>query len=257
MKYTMTRFHFGRNWKNFSKTIDGTAIESSKESLEKLLCGISLEGKTFLDIGSGSGLHSIAAIRLGATRVCAFDYDLESVEATRKNFDRFETATQINLFHGDILNHEITTKFDIVYSWGVLHHTGDLWKAINNASSLVENEGLFIFSIYKKTKFCWIWKNIKKLYSGNGFFVRVSLTVLFLTPLLLGKILIGHKMSRGMSWYYDAIDWLGGYPYESASPKDIEQFVVKLGFTKLFSGNTTKILGVFGSGCAEYVFKKL
>ena len=238
----MTRFNFGRNWLNFSKKIDGAAIGSSTESLKQLLCGVSLEGKTFLDIGSGSGLHSIAATRL--------------VEATRKNFDRFEPTTQINLYHGDILSHEISRKFDVIYSWGVLHHTGDLWKAINNASSLVDNDGLFIISIYKKTHFCGIWKIIKKFYSDSGFFVRVPLAFLFLAPLFLGKILFGQKISRGMSWYYDAIDWLGGYPYESASPKDIEQFVVALGFTSLLSGNTKNILGVFGSSCGEYVFRK-
>ena len=256
MKDKMTRFNFGRNWLGFSKTIDGAAIASSVEALQQLLCGISLEGKTFLDIGSGSGLHSIAASRLGATNVNAFDYDHESVTATYKNFQRFESNGRLNLFHGDILNHEITEKFDVIYSWGVLHHTGDLWMAINNASRLVEKDGLFIISVYKKTKFCGIWKAIKRLYSSNGLFVRIPLTLVFLTPLFLGKIIVGKQISRGMNWYYDAIDWLGGYPYESASPKDVQQFVMALGFTKLFTRNTENIVGLFGSSCAEYVFKK-
>jgi 2-polyprenyl-6-hydroxyphenyl methylase/3-demethylubiquinone-9 3-methyltransferase len=128
--------------------------------------------------------------------------------------------------------------------------------AINNASRLVEKDGLFIISVYKKTKFCGIWKAIKRLYSSNGFFVRIPLTLAFLTPLFLGKIILGKQISRGMHWYYDAIDWLGGYPYESASPRDVQQFVTALGFTNLFIRNTENIVGLFGSSCAEYVFKK-
>lgn len=257
MKDVEPRFKFGRNWLHYSKTINDAALASAADGLRRLLCGRSLAGKRFLDIGCGSGLHSIAASRLGAGGIDAFDYDMDSVEATRGNFANFAPAAQPTLFRCDILHHDIQRKFDVVYSWGVLHHTGDMWQAVKNASELVDDDGLLVIAIYKKTRFCAAWKSIKRLYSGSGPVTRFLMASAFLTPLFLGKILTRQKIVRGMSWYYDAIDWLGGYPYESATPGEIVAYVEAAGFETLTTFNTGPVRGLFGSSCAEYVFQKI
>jgi 2-polyprenyl-6-hydroxyphenyl methylase/3-demethylubiquinone-9 3-methyltransferase len=59
---------------------------------------------------------------------------------------------------------------------------------------------------------------------------------------------------RGMKWYTDVIDWLGGYPYESASPEEITQFMAQRDFTLVNSFKTGRRLGFFGTGNAEYLF---
>ena len=251
------RFKFGHNWLHYSKTINETALASATDGLKRLLCGRSLAGKRFLDIGCGSGLHSIAASRLGAGGIDAFDYDMDSVEAARGNFARFDPAAQPTLFRCDILHHDIQQKFDVVYSWGVLHHTGDMWQAISNAAQLVEDDGLLVIAIYKKTRLCGAWTAIKRLYCNSGPSLRFCMAAVFLTPLFLGKILTRQKFTRGMSWYYDAIDWLGGYPYQSATPDEIVEFVGKAGFAALATVNTGRIYGIFGSNCAEYIFRKI
>ena len=56
-------------------------IEEAKASLKQMLDVDSLTGKTFLDVGSGSGLFSLAAIMLGV-KVYSFDYDPQSVACT-------------------------------------------------------------------------------------------------------------------------------------------------------------------------------
>jgi len=250
------RFNFGSNWLRYSHTIDEATLASCTVALKRLLCGRSLEGKRFLDIGCGAGVHSIAADRLGAGSIAALDYDADSVEATRHNFAKFAPSARPTLSRGDILHSDIQKKFDVVYSWGVLHHTGDMWQAISNASRLVEDNGLFVIAIYKKTWFCGAWKKIKRLYSRSGPIVRFLMASVFLTPLFVGKILKQQKITRGMSWYYDAIDWLGGYPYESATPGAIIAYMEAAGFETLETFSTVPMRGLFGSACAEYVFKK-
>ena len=132
-----------------------------------------------------------------------------------------------------------------------------MWQAVKNASELVEDDGLFVIAIYKKTRFCAAWKTIKRRYSSSGPVARFFMASAFLTPLFLGKILTGQKIGRGMSWYYDAIDWLGGYPYESATPGEIVAYVEAAGFQTLTTFNTKLVGGLFGSSCAEYVFQRV
>ena len=82
------RFNFGKNWKNFSKSIDSEKINSSQEALTNFLELETLSEKLFLDVGSGSGLSSLAARKLGA-EVISFDYDRDSVECTRKLKEKY------------------------------------------------------------------------------------------------------------------------------------------------------------------------
>tara|TARA_B100000674_G_C37068090_1_gene570335 strand:+ start:83 stop:307 length:225 start_codon:yes stop_codon:yes gene_type:complete len=63
------------------------------------------------------------------------------------------------------------------------------------------------------------------------------------------------NIDRGMNLYYDAIDWLGGYPYESASKDEILNMVGDK-FKLLNSYSTSYKIGLLGTGCAEYVFQR-
>jgi 2-polyprenyl-6-hydroxyphenyl methylase/3-demethylubiquinone-9 3-methyltransferase len=76
------RFRFGKNWSSFLKTINEERIIEAENSLKKMLGINDLKDKDFLDIGSDSGLFSLAAMRLGARRVYSFDYDPDSVACT-------------------------------------------------------------------------------------------------------------------------------------------------------------------------------
>lgn len=76
------RFEFGDNWREFLTTLDQNRVKEAERSLRESLQREHLEGKRFLDVGSGSGLFSLAARRLGA-RVYSFDYDLQSVSCAQ------------------------------------------------------------------------------------------------------------------------------------------------------------------------------
>jgi 2-polyprenyl-3-methyl-5-hydroxy-6-metoxy-1,4-benzoquinol methylase len=249
-------FSFGKNWTNFSKKIDqGTISRAEKDLL--YLTG-DLRDKSFLDIGSGSGLHSLAAINLGINQLVAVDIDEDSVNST-KNLLANLNFKNIDIYTDDILNTKIKEKFDIVYSWGVLHHTGNMYKAIENSLNLVKDDGLLIISIYLKTNYCEMWKKIKKKYTYGNKLTKTIMASIWLPLHLLRKITnksIFKQKSRGMLWFYDSIDWLGGYPYESASKEEIEKFLINKKFYLLKSYKTNPSIGLFGSGCAEYVFKK-
>lgn len=247
-----TRFAFGKNWSSYAKGVNEPEVESSGKGLSMLLPeGYDAEGKSFLDIGCGSGLHSVAAAKLGFSPIISVDYDEDSVSTTRELANKF--AAPIDCFRDDILNSKLTGQFDVVYSWGVLHHTGDMKTAINTAKALVKPGGLFIIAIYVKTPFCGMWKRIKRTYSASSQPVQKAMVAGFFGALKVRGV--GSHAVRGMDIKHDAIDWLGGYPYESATASEIERIVGNR-FKLLASFNTIPGKGLFGTGCAEYTFQR-
>jgi SAM-dependent methyltransferase len=262
------RFAFGKNWTSFVVEVNETRIAEAERSLQWLLGCKHLNGRSFLDIGSGSGLSSLAARRLGAA-VHSFDYDSQSVECTKALRDRFfPCATNWVIEQGSILDDQYLTqlgRFEVVYSWGVLHHTGAMLKAIRNASQLVAPGGIFIFALYRRTRLCWFWSAEKRWYcraSPGAQKIARSLyvTIMRLVFALLGRNFRDHvsnyRSNRGMEYFHDVHDWLGGYPYESISPAQVENELVNLGFAHVRSKVKRYSVGLFGSGCDEYVYAR-
>jgi 2-polyprenyl-3-methyl-5-hydroxy-6-metoxy-1,4-benzoquinol methylase len=261
-----THFEFGENWKEYSRTIDQRRIDSAIEGVKKLFPD-RLAGKTFLDIGCGSGLHSLAALSLGAASVTAIDIDENSVDTTRQILAQYApdsrwTAEVLSIFDATAA---VLGQFDVVYSWGVLHHTGDMWRAIERAAELVKPGGEFAIAVYTATASDAAWKAEKRLYAHAPAAVQWGIRRTYMAALLAAKALLGvNPMSyirnypnrRGMNFSHDAHDWLGGYPYETASAEEMHKRICALGFTELRSFRLSQKLGLFGAGCNEFVFVK-
>lgn len=262
------RFEFGRNWSRFLEHLDEERIRRAEDSLREMLEADDLEGKTFLDIGSGSGLFSLAARRLGA-RVHSFDYDTDSYECTRELRRRFfENDENWTVEQGSALDRDYVEslgRFDIVYSWGVLHHTGAMWEALGNAGRAVKEGGALFIAIYNDTgSQAARWKWIKRTYCRLPRPLRTPFAVLAILPeearRFLGSLVrlrpgeyvrswTEYRNARGMNRWHDIVDWVGGYPYEVAAPDEIFEFYRSRGF------NLTKLkTGGVGLGCNEYVF---
>ena len=253
------RFGFGLNWRSYSKRISFPEIEHAKKGLIKLLPeNYSFINKSFIDIGCGSGIHSIAAYSLNFKNIIATDFDQVSVNTTITNMETFNV--KFDVFQDDILKTKVKRKFDIVYSWGVLHHTGNLRDAINNSKNLVNDDGFYIIAIYKKTLFCKMWYLIKKTFCYSPELIKKIQIFLFyslrlILYILKGKLIKNYSNERGMNLYYDAVDWLGGYPYESASKENILTLVgEKFTLVKCFKAKPK--LGLMGTACSEYVFQR-
>ena len=263
-----THFEFGKNWARYSETITQEDIDVARAELKKFLALEDLSGKTFLDIGCGSGIHALAALELGAASVQGIDIDEDSVATAQAVISAHWDRPNFKIEQGNIfeVSPEKLGRFDIVYSWGVLHHTGDMWGAIRNAAAFVKPDGLFAIAIYRKTRYCGFWRWEKELYTRSGrlyrgFAVGLYVVLRVLRDLLrlrnpLKKIL-GHNRKRGMKWYTDVIDWIGGYPYESATPDEIRDFVEAMGFRLEQTAKTKNKSGFLGSGNAEYLFRKI
>lgn len=274
---TTQRFAFGKNWSNFLVHLNQDRIEEAKKSLlEKLGCD-NLEGKTFLDVGSGSGLFSLAAHLLGA-RVFSFDYDVDSVRCTQylKNTyankqngsDKENSVIEWSVEQGSVLDRQFLKKFgqvDIVYSWGVLHHTGHMEQAFENISTLVKNRGQLFISIYNdQGRISNIWTRIKKAYVS---YRCLRPLIIVICGLWLWKYNIAYGLfhhanpfyyifkygenNRGMSAWHDLVDWVGGYPFEVAKPEKVFNFFKEKGFRL----EKIKTCGG-GLGCNEFVFNK-
>jgi len=240
------RFPFGENWLDFLSSLSDEQILEAEKALHAFLGDIDLKGKRFLDIGSGSGLHSLVAHKMGA-EVVSFDYDLQSVACTKELKSRYFPDHQSwAIEQGSILNREYIDKlgeFDIAYAWGVLHHTGVLWQALYNAQRPVRENGLLFIAIYNDQGFISaLWKIVKRFYC-SGWLGRTLMSAFFYPLFFLFGLLIDlvhlrnpatryrdHKKYRGMSLLHDWRDWLGGYPFEPAEPVRIISFYKNLGF---------------------------
>lgn len=259
------RFRFGKNWLSFSKTVDPQIIETAIKSMKVVLDEEDLTGKTFLDIGSGSGLFSLAANRLGAI-VRSFDYDSDSVNCTTQLRDSFgNRGISWEISQGSILDPQFLNAlgtFEVVYCWGVLHHTGNLDLALENCAKLVDPGGKLVVSIYNDQGRDSIrWTRIKRLYSSSNHAIQVAILVpAFLrlwAPTLIYDALHGHilktwrayKNERGMSPMHDVVDWVGGYPFEVRTPEQIFQFFHVRGFQLVHL-----ITRGSGRGCNEFTF---
>ncbi len=259
-------FEFGKNWRDYAKSIDQKRIDAAIAGVRNLFPD-GLAGKTFLDIGCGSGLHALAALSLGAASVTAVDIDENSVNTTRELLTKYApgakwTARLASVFD---LRPDLGT-FDVVYSWGVLHHTGDMWRAIEIAVSLVKPSGQFAIAIYRATHCDAAWKVEKRLYSKSPRPVQWVVRLGYMTAFLAAQIALrrnpvafvrDYSNVRGMNFSHDAHDWLGGYPYETATPEQLQSKLSSLGFRETLSfAREGKSLGLFGSGCDEFVFSR-
>ncbi len=261
------RFAFGENWRRFLSVLDDSRIREAEDSLRQMLQVEDLTGKTFLDIGCGSGLFSLAARRLGA-RVESFDYDPQSVACARELYRRYFPAdTQWNIAEGSALDTAYLStlgRFDVVYSWGVLHHTGAMWQALGNAATLVAPAGKLFIAIYNdQGKSSDRWRTVKHTYNRLPEGLRFLVTIPVLVQLNwraackdLLKLRPFHTWrsagrERGMSAWWDLIDWVGGYPFEVAKPEAICDFYLRRGFTLM------RLVTCGGSlGCNEFVFAR-
>lgn len=255
------RFRFGRNWQDFIKhSLNDGAYGAAKSHLHALITRHGAPRASFLDIGCGSGLFLSAALQEGFGRVVGFDYDPDSIEASRQLVVcSSRNREKVRIMRGDVLDSAFLTslgKFSFVYAWGSLHHTGSMWQAIKNAAEQVSEQGVLVISIYNRSLTSPVWKLLKRLYVRSGRLVR---NILIGTVYVAGAIAKAiytcknpFREDRGMNFYYDIIDWVGGYPYEYASIKEVTKFVEKLGFELIeVTPGATPI------ACNEFVFRNI
>lgn len=267
MEAAEKRFEFGQNWKKYiERSFNQEKVEVSKRHMLDFLGHNDLQGSTFLDIGCGSGLHSLGALQLSAAEVISFDYDKKSVEATSILYKYAGEPKNWKIMQGSVLDEEFMMslpKADIVYSWGVLHHTGDVWQAVRNAALPVKRGGLYYIALYsadvQKDPPPEFWLDVKQRYLAASMLEKRKMEWWYVWRFQMGckvsafrKVLrdmIEYKKNRGMSYFTDIRDWLGGWPMEFCYDDDVKKFVTQELGMELVNIKT-------GEANTEFLFKK-
>lgn len=256
----MRMFDFGENWQEFSRThVNPERLATAAGSLQNLLGRDSLEGLTFLDVGCGSGLFSIAASTMGAERVVGIDINPRSIAASEMNRKRLSQKSAMEFIQMSVLDtaalHALG-QFDIAYAWGSLHHTGAMWQAIQNTSECVAPRGTYVLAIYNQHLTSPLWRFIKRYYSSLPRMGQEIIAVPFAGLIYFAKLIATRQnpfnKERGMDFWYDVIDWLGGYPYEYATPDRVQDFMCALDY-----GMQKEISAQVPTGCNEFVFERM
>jgi 2-polyprenyl-6-hydroxyphenyl methylase/3-demethylubiquinone-9 3-methyltransferase len=265
------RFRFGANWRDFvAAGVSPNQVDAAVEGLRRICSLPDLTGKVFLDAGCGSGLSSLAACLLGARRVIAFDFDPESVEASMSLRSRCNIPEERWMIRrGSVLDAAFLASLpqaDVVYSWGVLHHTGRMWSAIDHVAALVPPGGVLAVSIYnnvhQRLGGSAMWWHVKRFYNSAPGFVRTWMEAIYIAYSLTRQILAlrnplnivrnhGRQAGRGMSFIHDIRDWLGGFPYEYATAGEVFRYVHRKFHYELIYLNTMD-----GHGCNELTFRR-
>ena len=261
------RYEFGKNWQNFNRSFSSEErIKIVENSILDFIHLDNFNGKTFLDIGSGSGLQSLAVYNAGAKEIFSFDYDSKSVEATKSLWIQSGKPKNWTVCQGSVLDEEFMNsigKFDIVYSWGVLHHTGDLWNALKNSQIPLKSNGVLYISLYAKEAYQnpsqEYWLEIKQKYNKADYIEKKKMEITYIYQILMEskirniykliKMMLTYKKNRGMALWIDIKDWLGGWPMEFSSAKEVYSFTK----SKM---NLCLINLKMGNGCTEYLFKR-
>jgi 2-polyprenyl-3-methyl-5-hydroxy-6-metoxy-1,4-benzoquinol methylase len=261
------QFDFGENWVEFSENaLTWDRAMSAVNDFSALFRGIAIESKTFLDIGCGQGLSLLSAEALGA-RVVGCDINSKCIAMVRRNRKYFNAMdkNKVTLVTGSILEDDVVQKlrqsvagsvgYDIVHAWGVLHHTGDMRRALINSISLVKPGGHLVVAIYNRHWSNPAWKCIKALYCVSPVVIQKSIVCFFYFLLIFAKMLVTGEnpleKQRGMDFYHDVVDWVGGYPYEYAGKNEIDQIGRDHGLELL-----RFIPAKVPTGCNEYIFQK-
>jgi 2-polyprenyl-6-hydroxyphenyl methylase/3-demethylubiquinone-9 3-methyltransferase len=260
------QFDFGQNWAEFSDhAATAERVAQARADFVALLDGIDLRGRTFLDIGFGQGFSLLSASELGA-RAVGCDINPKCREVLERKRRLFPAAASMPLHVGSILDDETVAAlrataefagrgFDIVHSWGVLHHTGDMKRALANAASLVRPGGWLVIAIYNRHWSSRPWLAIKALYVSSPRWLQRALIGLLYPVILAAKFAVTRRnpsrMERGMDFYYNVVDWVGGYPYEYASIEEMARMCAPLGLS-LVRSTAAKV----PTGCNELVFRR-
>jgi len=174
------KFSFWKNWENFLKKLDQKKIDQAKQYLIDFMWWIDhIQNKTIIDFWSWSWLMSLAFVLLWAKKVVSIDIDDSSLACTQFLKHKFTIDdSKRDIRKWSILDKNLIKnleKFDVVYSWWVIHHSWNMWEGLDHIAQLVKPSWLLYLAIYNNNTYplegtSKLWVKIKRIYSKAKIF---------------------------------------------------------------------------------------
>lgn len=125
-----------------------------------------LQGKKVLEIGVGNGIDAVEMARYGANYT-GLDITRNHLELTRQNFLTNLPNAQPNLIEADLMQATFPEVFDVVYSFGVLHHIAHEDRYLQKIRDLLDRSGKLMIAVYGRYSFFNAWMTAQWLLKNR------------------------------------------------------------------------------------------
>ncbi|MFQ6107920.1 MAG: class I SAM-dependent methyltransferase [Candidatus Aminicenantales bacterium] len=187
--------------------------------------------KSVLDAGCGTGVFSIIFARMGALSVVGIDISKRSLERAQRQADQLglqnATFQKVNMLRLPFTD----ACFDIVWSWGSVHHTADPFGCLAELIRVLKPGGSLLVAVYRRTGLTFLHETLRKglIRLPSKYWIPFSRFLSLVAAPGISLFKKRDKSRKGEKLEQLLFDWFFVPIRHSYLPEEIKSFLVKRG----------------------------